>query len=78
MRVPASANALQIFDDNLAAYYNGILVDAEELSLEKTEPDYRNLLKEYVDGSLLYEVSVRKVWDKAAKDTEGLRNFFEL
>lgn len=77
MRVPASANALQIFDDNLAAYYNGILVDAEELSLEKTEPDYRNLLKEYVDGSLLYEVSVRKVWDKAAKDTEGLRNFFE-
>lgn len=77
LRMPASANALELFDDNLDAYYNGLLVDAEEVALEKTEPDYRNLLKEYVDGSLLYEVSVRKVWDKAAKDTEGLRNFFE-
>ncbi len=37
-------------------------------------PEYRNLLKEYIDGSLLYEVSVRKVWDRAAKDTEGLRD----
>ncbi len=58
-------------------YYNNLLVEAEEASLEQTEPDYRNLLKEYVDGSLLYEVSVRKVWDKAAKDTEGLEKYFE-
>ena len=77
LRVPASANAVEAFDENLDAYYNGLLVDAEELSLEQSEPDYRNLLKEYIDGSLLYEVSVRKVWDKAAKDTEGLRSFFE-
>ncbi len=77
LRVPASANAVEAFDDNLDTYYNSLLVDAEELSLEQSEPDYRNLLKEYIDGSLLYEVSVRKVWDKAAKDTEGLRSFFE-
>lgn len=77
LRVPASANAVEAFDDTLDTYYNSLLVDAEELSLEQSEPDYRNLLKEYIDGSLLYEVSVRKVWDKAAKDTEGLRSFFE-
>lgn len=77
LRVPASVNAREIFEDNLQDFYNKLLVDAEELSLQQTEPDYRNLLKEYVDGSLLYEVSVRKVWDKAAKDTEGLKKFFE-
>ena len=54
-----------------------MLVDAEEARLDRTVPDYHNLLKEYVDGSLLYEVSVRKVWDKAAKDTEGLAKYFE-
>lgn len=74
--VPASA-AVDVLNDNLDAFYNNALVDAEIISLEKTEPDYRNLLKEYVDGSLLYEVSVRKVWDRAAKDTEGLKAFFE-
>lgn len=44
--------------------------------LEQAEPDFRNLLNEYRDGSLLYEASVRKVWDKAAKDTEGLEKFY--
>ncbi len=24
-----------------------------------------------------YEVSVKKIWDKAAKDTEGLKDYFE-
>lgn len=76
LRVPASVNAQDIFENHLQNFYNNLLVNAEELSLEQTEPDYRNLLKEYVDGSLLYEVSVRKVWDKAAKDTEGLQKYF--
>jgi len=77
LRVPASVNAQEIFENHLQNFYNNLLVNAEELALQESEPDYRNLLKEYVDGSLLYEVSVRKVWDKAAKDTEGLQKYFE-
>lgn len=68
--------AQEVFDNRLADFYNSILSEAEEMSLSETEPDYRNLLKEYVDGSLLYEVSVRKVWDRAAQDTEGLKDYF--
>lgn len=73
--VPASAKA--IFDDNLDAWYNGKLTSAEEDVLYTNNADYHNLLNEYVDGSMLYEVSVRKVWDKAAKDEEGLKKYFE-
>lgn len=77
IRQPLPEAALSLLNDNLDSYYNGLLVSAEEDALAEKEPDYRNLLREYVDGSLLYEVSVRKVWDKAAKDTEGLAKYFE-
>lgn len=68
--------AKEIIDANLDSWMNGILIGLEEEALAKSEPDYRNLLKEYVDGSLLYEVSVQKVWDKAAKDIPGLEKYF--
>lgn len=70
------AVAKEIIDANLDSWMNGVLTGLEEDALAKTEPDYRNLLKEYVDGSLLYEVSVQKVWDKAAKDIPGLEKYF--
>lgn len=77
LHIPASDIAVEEFNNNVDRLYNRALVEAEENSLLSNEPDYANLLREYVDGSLLYEVSVRKVWDKAAKDTEGLKAYFE-
>ncbi len=38
--------------------------------------DLSNLLNEYRDGTLLYEVSNNKVWEGASRDTTGLNNFF--
>ncbi|MDE6380783.1 MAG: peptidylprolyl isomerase [Muribaculaceae bacterium] len=52
------------------------LKEAEYLWLYANEPDYRNLLNEYREGSLLYEASLREVWDKAAKDEQGLTDYF--
>lgn len=40
-------------------------------------PDYRNLTNEYRDGILMFEISNRNVWDRASKDTEGLKKYFE-
>ena len=70
--------ALSTLDRALAAFYNKRLVEAEQDWLEANQPEYRNLLNEYRDGSLLYEVSVEKVWDKASKDQEGLEHYFNM
>lgn len=53
------------------------LIKTEEDWLYANEPDYRNLLNEYREGSLLYEASLREVWDKASKDTDGLNKYFD-
>ena len=48
---------------------------AEELSQNDQELKY--LIQEYHDGLLLYEISNRLVWDKAAKDEAGLEQYFK-
>ena len=47
---------------------------AEELSAK--DSDLKYLIQEYHDGLLLYEISNRLVWDKAAKDEQGLASYF--
>ncbi len=41
-----------------------------------TNTDYRNLMNEYRDGILLFEVANAKVWERASKDAAGLEDFF--
>lgn len=48
-----------------------------EAHLEEKHADLRNLVREYHDGILLFDVSLREVWDKANKDTEGLAAYFK-
>ncbi len=76
MVIPNPQAALSQFDRFRMWTINRKAADAEMERLAAEEPDYRNLLNEYRDGSLLYEASVRKVWDKAARDTEGLKAYF--
>lgn len=46
-------------------------------SMQQNDPELRNLIREYHDGLLLYEISSRTIWDTAAKDDAALEAYFK-
>ena len=53
------------------------LMDQRAQEMAAKDSDLENLIREYHDGLLLYEISNREVWEKAAKDEKGLENYFK-
>lgn len=51
------------------------ILEYEESKLAGKYPAYKALVTEYHDGILLYEIMSDMVWNKAMKDTTGLKDF---
>lgn len=49
----------------------------EDSRLETKYPDFRNLIREYREGILLFDLSDQMVWSKAVSDTAGLKAYYE-
>ena len=71
--IPALVLANTMYND----WSNEALVSYEETKLDSLYPDFRNLMQEYRDGILLFELTDKKVWSKAVKDTSGLKEFYD-
>ena len=66
----------------LAKEFGGGLTPEEAIAredslLESKYPEFANLMREYYDGLLFFEVCNREVWEKSAKDVAGMEKFFK-
>ncbi|GAB4396088.1 MAG: hypothetical protein OHK0053_09100 [Microscillaceae bacterium] len=58
-------------------FYRKATLDFERERLPEKYPEYALLMQEYREGSMLYEVMNRNVWEKSIQDTTSLRQFYE-
>ena len=58
-------------------FVNTSLYEYEESQLSEKYFAYKMLIKEYREGMLLFQLMSDQVWNKALKDTTGLRTFYE-
>jgi peptidyl-prolyl cis-trans isomerase SurA len=56
-------------DEQLVNYYND--------NLENEFPEFANVIEEYRDGLLLFDLMEKEIWDKAKQDTLGLKKYYE-
>ena len=69
--VTPTAYAYELYE----AFSNEKVMDYADAHLEERYPEFKNLVQEYYDGILLFDLMEREVWNKAVKDTTGLKEF---
>ncbi|MEE4000319.1 peptidylprolyl isomerase [Tenacibaculum sp. FZY0031] len=62
--------------ENFKDFKKNALLSCFKKNLVHTNPEYRNTLLEYKEGLLLFDLMQQKIWNKASKDTLGLKSFF--
>ncbi len=56
-------------DTQMTNYYND--------NLEKEYPEFANVVEEYRDGLLLFDLMEKEIWEKAKQDTVGLKKYHD-
>ena len=70
-------NITMYVDKMYSTFVDDCLVKYENGQLETKYPEFKNLINEYRDGILLFDLTDQKVWSKAVKDTVGLKAFYQ-
>ncbi len=77
IRAKGQLSKEEMVDQILIAYGNDLALKYADSQLEARYPEFRNLMREYEEGILLFEVTSEFVWNQATIDTVGLKKFFE-
>ncbi len=74
---PNGTPAAQVLPGLFNSYVNEKVIEFEQKHLAEIYPEFKNLMREYEEGILLFEITRQAVWDKASSDTVGLKKYYE-
>jgi peptidyl-prolyl cis-trans isomerase SurA len=66
-----------VVDNLYKQFVDESIIAFEESRLDIKYPEFKALMQEYRDGILLFELTDKKVWSKAIKDTTGSKEYYE-
>ena len=70
-------NLIQVITTQYNNWVDEQCIALEESKLDSKYPAFKALMQEYRDGILLFDLTDKKVWTKAMKDTIGLKGFYD-
>ncbi len=66
-----------VYTENFAALAEDVLMKEERNKLLASNAEFRNMIQEYKDGFLVYEINNRYIWNDNEGDTTVLRQLYE-
>ncbi|MCQ2276154.1 MAG: peptidylprolyl isomerase [Bacteroidales bacterium] len=74
---PLNVSPIQFIESLYPNFVSEQMLRYERRHLTEKYPEYKELVTEFHDGMLLYEINSEKVWNAAIKDSIGLEKFYE-
>lgn len=74
MNMPLTSTALRTQIPKIAEQ---LIFEVKGETIEKEYPEFADIMKEYTDGILLYQIEQDRVWSKIAVNDTVLQNYFE-
>ena len=66
-----------IVEDNYKQFFENEVLKYEEDNLELDNEEYAQIVGEYRDGLLLFDLMENEIWNTAKKDSVALQNFYD-
>jgi peptidyl-prolyl cis-trans isomerase SurA len=57
-------------------FINSRIYSYHKQNLELEFPEYKNIIQEYKEGLLLFDLMNKNIWEKSKNDTLGLKNYY--
>jgi peptidyl-prolyl cis-trans isomerase SurA len=68
---------VDFFNERFPFYVQDRILTYENSILEEKYPEFHDLVTEYREGMILFEINTQKIWNEALKDTIGIQKYYE-
>jgi peptidyl-prolyl cis-trans isomerase SurA len=74
--IPEKSNQKKSLENHLELFYEQSVLKFREDNLINENEEFADIVKDYRDGLLLFELMNNEIWNKASKDSTGIETYY--